>query len=74
MIEVVLSYLRNFKTFWTKMAYLSNLFKQICFTSTMLCKKKKMRVDGEGKIHDSKKWNFKNFMTKVVSKFWKNPI
>jgi hypothetical protein len=44
-------YLRNFKTFWTKMAYLNNLFKQICFTSTML-QKEKMHVDGKGKIHD----------------------
>lgn len=48
------------------MAYLNNLFKQICFTSTML-QKEEMHVDGEGKIHDSKKWNFEIFMTKVVS-------
>ncbi len=56
------SYLRNFKIVSTKMAYFSKYVSlQQC------CKKKKMHVDGEGKIHDSKKWNFGIFMTKVVN-------
>lgn len=32
-----------------------------------MLQKEKMHVDGEGKIHDSKKWNFEIFVTKVVS-------